>query len=271
MNMDQKGAYTPPPEPEESFDARTEGKGRGPLLLAIASLVLLLFSVLIWFTYRQGTRERSGDTPPRLLADQKPYKTAPRAPSSSDTAETDKTVYDMWDGEPKEAKAAPSPSPEQPLEKPRQTVQITPKNTPESAESKTPPQKPSKLKETPKAEPKTPPETVQPQQAQVKKPVVSKPAKPLPAKQATKTESGSWLVQVAAHRSKSAAEADWKTLTKTHAGILKGKQASILRADLGQKGVFYRLRIAGYPDRQAAQQACSSLKKKGRNCLITRK
>ena len=44
----------------------------------------------------------------------------------------------------------------------------------------------------------------------------------------------------------------------------------VVKADLGTKGVFYRVRLHGFDDQNGAKSACSKLKSKGISCFVTK-
>jgi len=47
--------------------------------------------------------------------------------------------------------------------------------------------------------------------------------------------------------------------------------ADIKRVDLGAKGIYYRLRVAGLADKTAATNLCTRLKSRGQDCIVTKK
>lgn len=52
--------------------------------------------------------------------------------------------------------------------------------------------------------------------------------------------------------------------------VLDGKEPVVVRADLGTKGVFYRLRLVGFDNQKDAGRECSALKAKGIKCFVSR-
>ena len=44
----------------------------------------------------------------------------------------------------------------------------------------------------------------------------------------------------------------------------------VVRADLGTKGVVYRVRLAGFEDQNAAKKSCSKLKSSGVSCFVSK-
>lgn len=78
-----------------------------------------------------------------------------------------------------------------------------------------------------------------------------------------------WIVQVASANSEDAAWSTWKKMQKRHKA-LAGQSPVVVRADLGAKGTFYRVRLTGYDSQQAAKNACAKLKSGGVSCYISK-
>lgn len=92
------------------------------------------------------------------------------------------------------------------------------------------------------------------------------PAAKAPA--ATPAAMGAYVVQIMALREEAAAKSAWASLQKKHPAILGGHALDIEKADLGDKGTYYRIRAAGFETKAEAQSACSSLKSAGQDCLV---
>jgi tetratricopeptide (TPR) repeat protein len=76
-----------------------------------------------------------------------------------------------------------------------------------------------------------------------------------------------WTVQVASAVSEEAAMSVWNKMQSRHK-VLSGKTPSIVRADLGAKGIMYRVRLGGFDEQASAKKACSRLKSGGVSCFI---
>ena len=86
----------------------------------------------------------------------------------------------------------------------------------------------------------------------------------------TKTSSvAGWGVQIASAASEDAAWTTWKNMQKRFKA-LGDKKPIVVRADLGAKGVFFRVRLAGFEDQSGAKSECASLKSKGVACFISK-
>ncbi len=106
----------------------------------------------------------------------------------------------------------------------------------------------------------------------VKKPVEQQVALAEDSEKITDDEAPAmtgWAVQIASADSESAAWSVWKKMQAKHK-VLKSKNPSVVKADLGAKGIFYRVRLGGFDEQLAAKQACSKLKAGGVSCYISK-
>ncbi len=87
---------------------------------------------------------------------------------------------------------------------------------------------------------------------------------------ATETEQPSgYMVQIASAASEDAAWSTWKKMQQ-RSKVLQSLKPIVVKADLGTKGVFYRVRLHGFEDQAGAKSACSKLKSKGVNCFVSK-
>jgi tetratricopeptide (TPR) repeat protein len=78
-----------------------------------------------------------------------------------------------------------------------------------------------------------------------------------------------WAVQIASAASEDAAWSTWKKMQIRYK-VLKSKTPAVVKADLGAKGIFYRVRLGGYEDQSTAKSACAKLKAGGVSCYISK-
>lgn len=81
--------------------------------------------------------------------------------------------------------------------------------------------------------------------------------------------SGTYIVQVTSQRSAAAASNAYAGLQRQYPGVLGNRNAVIVSADLGDRGVFYRARIPT-GSRGEANTLCESLKGAGGDCFVRR-
>jgi sporulation related protein len=97
----------------------------------------------------------------------------------------------------------------------------------------------------------------------VAKPIAAVPA-PGPA-----AAAGGYVLQIGAYKSQADAEAAWKAYKGRHAALLTGYSENIQQVELGEKGTWYRLRVAGLGDREVALALCDRLKADGGACILS--
>ncbi len=218
------------------FDVRDYSGRRAMLLLITAVVLLLAAAFFIFRLYQTGVRDRSA--PPRIAADNTPYKVAPENPGGVVTPNQDKTVYDVMNGTVKNEQVTTAPAPENPIDLPRQATIIV-----DSTDT-----------DIPKA----------------------KPAAPAPSQRSTpaQTQSGGsdYVVQVASVRIRADTDRLWSGIQRRFQSILPaGTYADVTRVDLNEKGIYYRLRVAGLADKTAASQLCKRFEASGQACFVTRR
>lgn len=263
--------YLPFEDDYRGFDVREDETARGPLILALAIGVLLVFGAVVWNTYRQGIRD-NGAGIPSVIADKQPYKRAPEDREGVAVPDTDKRFYDQMDDS------------DRPVLEESQTADLQTREA-------------DLLQGGPPIELRPGREGVEPDDEQVRaladlesmpedeeEPLRSVPANPVPsapeptlqsrpeavaaAPEFTFSNSGSFLVQLAAFRSQDAAESAWSDLNRKKPELFGSATKHIQRADLGAKGVFYRLRVGSFADRSDASDFCDAVKAAGDNCIV---
>ena len=128
-----------------------------------------------------------------------------------------------------------------------------------------------------------PPTVAEVQSARRPKPSLSPPARsatssrsdpgPISAKDPAKSGdvaafARSFQIQLAAVRDEKAAASEWKRLQSRNADLLSGLKLNVARADLGTRGVFFRLRAGPIAERATAVALCKSLARAKVGCLV---
>ena len=224
----------------QPFDPR-EREGFNPMLkLLILVGGLLLAAFIVMKLYTPGVRNRAD--PPRITADNTPFKIKPEDVGGAQTPNQDKVVFEVMDGKAPGVDVTPEPLPENPIKiKAPEPVVAPVVNTP--------------------ARP-----VVTPRPNPAQRPVVTQPSNPAAA-----VRGSEWVVQVSSTRSQADAGAVWTTLKTKFPDLVSGRYADVKRADLNDKGIYYRTRIAGLADKTAADSLCNSFKAAGQACFVTKR
>ncbi len=115
-------------------------------------------------------------------------------------------------------------------------------------------------------------------QAQVSPPMTA--TKPLPIPPTTPPVSATvsaaaaqvagLKVQIGATKDEASARKEFERLQRAHPTLLGGLSATVMRADLGEKGVFYRIQAGPIADKGKADQLCSDLKNVSIGCIVVK-
>ncbi len=98
---------------------------------------------------------------------------------------------------------------------------------------------------------------------------VAPPPSPVAAPPTASTGGSGYAVQVSSQRSEAEAQAAFRSLQGKYPGQLGGKQPVISRADLGDKGIYFRAMVPVGTGSEATE-LCTSLKAAGGSCIIQR-
>ena len=104
-------------------------------------------------------------------------------------------------------------------------------------------------------------------------------AKPKPAPQPVAQQTAAvapaaaaptkYVVQVGSKKNQTDALASFADMQQKYPSLLASYRPMVQKADLGAKGVWYRLRIGPIPDKTAASKLCTQLKSQGLpDCLV---
>ncbi|MDA8232241.1 MAG: SPOR domain-containing protein [Magnetospirillum sp.] len=248
-----------------------------------------------------GTKPAAGPGIPVIKADDRPIRVRPDDRGGMEVPNQDKLVYDKMQGE-------GEPKTEQLLAPPEQPM-LPPKANP-AADAATPaPGAPAAAKPAesaaaapPAAASQTAGNTAEESPGASYRPVQERPqsqaqptklaaaaapvapaapahdsraaavsAPPAPAAhKAAPPPAGEYVVQLGAVRSAEAADKEWARVSHAHAELLGGLKPDIIRVELGERGVFWRIR-AGSLNEAAAHRLCQELAKRNQGCIVARK
>ena len=258
---------------------------------------LFMAGIVGWFVLAPRYQTNNEDNIPLISRPQQPVKVLPAGMDEVDVKSQDRSVYDVLNkNEPKEENTNIVESTETPnSEAIEKLVEEVVANAPETptpevesltavavapvAEVK----EEVKTEETKVEEVKTETvavaeETVAPEPVkeevkveEVKKEEVVKVAEVVKAEPVVnEIKKGTWSVQLMSSPNKPAVEKSWTTMSKKYS-MLKDLPYEVEKADLGAKGVFYRLKAGSLPTKADATALCSKLKAAGGSCFVVKK
>ena len=282
MNNLQRGIYQPLADKVPIYDLADEDpeeeeRSRAPLLVVIALVVLAAFAGVVWLAYNQGVERGRQGASLVIEAPVGPVRVAPpdaasppdlniyKDPVSPQEEAKASTLAPQTSASSKEAPpirlspAVPAPAPA--------TKAPAAAAPPPAAKSAPPPPAaaPAQVAQAAKAPP--PPAAAPAQVAQAAKAAMP-PAPPAAATAAaSRAVSGAAVLQLGAFESQELANGAWAAFRARYPSVA-GLSPDVQRADLGAKGIVYRLRIGPFADRTAATDACVELKAAGGNCFV---
>lgn len=266
---------------------------------------LMLFAVggsAAWYGFNVGWYGQKSSSVPIIHANKDPIKMKPAKPGGMKVPDRDKLIYERLGSgaksqapvenllPPAEAPMAPPSMPNSDLKKmPPVVEEVTKPTTKQIAKTPSEPAAPIRSPVQPVerlAPPPSPPKEVSlPVKKMVKKTAEAKKSKPLgsiesllgdaPTKETvivTKQASlkTPFRVQLAAVRTRAIAQKEWSRIKKKNADVLGKLSLSVMRADLGSKGTYYRLRAGPITSESKARALCKKLAARKVPCLVIR-
>ena len=270
----------------DNRDILITGISKSALRWVIAGLSLILFIAIICLTYSIGVGDAEKGAIPIIRSDGSAFKVRPDNPGGRKYPHQDLTIYNSFrdDKSDKDVQFKKNPEKPIPFSPPEQAMSTASQNdsmklmtVSETTESNMKTSevkpisdvKPSHIKDTVNTESEeeikkivvqseVKPEIKKPQPIIEKKPV-TQPAKPV-------AQGNQSYLQIGAFRSESEALSAFQK-TKSKFSILSGTNHNIVKADLGSRGIYYRLRVGPFDSKQKSLDVCSELKAKGQACL----
>jgi hypothetical protein len=281
-------------------------KPMGWLPRVVVTVTVVGFVALAWYAYKTGTQSVNDEDLIVVEAEKTPLKEKPDDPGGMKFPNQDKTVFETFAGNtapPKVERVMPTP--EEPIAKPLELSET--KSWVNEAAQKKEEKAATKTEQLMGADKPAAIPTVKPQAAMpsageevvsytksaavpekpgiVEKPVdvgvaevkttVKQDTKPDPKPFAVnhsapaKTTSGKVKVQLGAYQSDKEARAAFAKMQKKFSS-LSGRTPTVVKADLGAKGIYYRLRVGGFASDTEAKKFCGGLSAKGQACIVAK-
>ena len=273
-----------PPQQQQGRLAPEETVGRRwgvPAL--IAWVTLSAFAGALWFAYEQGVRTGMETTPPLIKAETGPVKVPPDEPGGLEVPHQDKEIYERLAGSETTGQKEATLRPETERPAPKEQLLAATGNSEYSSGTATIPVPPlPKVTSSGAGESEpalasvgtTADETAATKLAPPV-PLVPKASAQSAAVQAERTSvqqtaTAVFRVQLGAYRSAAAAESDWVRFSTLEESLLGSLDHLIVRADLGSKGIYYRLQAGPLDGPGAARAMCNKLQQRKLGCLVAR-
>ncbi len=252
------------------------------------------FVSLAWYAYNVGTQSISEDSILVVEADPTPMKEKPEDPGGMQFPNQDKVIFETISGDGGEPPRVERilPAPEEPIaasannetttwvnDKITQNADEPESKTGDKADDKAAAERKVDVaqefvREAAVDKKPAPVKAAAEEIAsfkQDKKPVEvqEKPAEVLDkAVKAAPKPTGDAKAQLGAYGSDKEARAAWDSIKSKFSSVLSGHDYVVVKADLGAKGIFYRLRVTGFADSADVKSFCSKLSAKGQACIL---
>ncbi len=82
--------------------------------------------------------------------------------------------------------------------------------------------------------------------------------------------AGRYFVQIASVKSDDEAREEWARMQRAHPDLLGDLELSVQTADLGERGIFFRIRTGPFPNQATAQDMCGQIEAAKLGCLVVR-
>ena len=253
-----------------------------PSLRAVFVFLILIGGAVggtYFYAYQQGLEEGQRSLPPVVLAEKAPIKVSPEnVPGGVPSKPEDLNIYGVMRGaaEPETPRAVPNSPADNATgsiesliartEDPFEQALSVPKSVAED-DSLPAGNSITVLQDDPGVVVSPPrPDLNRAPRAAVE-PTPPPAAAPAPAIART-GQRDDFMVQLAASRSRALARGVYSELQGNYNDLLGQRNPLILRVDLGDKGIFYRVNVPGFESRNAASAFCTNLKSRGQDCLV---
>jgi cell division septation protein DedD len=242
---------------------------RRTLAAFVVAVALGGFSAVVWYSFTKGQEDNQEALVPLIKAENKPIKVRPEKPGGMEVPNQDKLVYSrMNPGERPPPVEKLLPLPETPVAKPAASPEDgSTGKAKKIAEAAPTAEGPAAAKSTAKSAPALPAPKIAGREKGKKEEAMARAGAELAI---IAPALGGYAIQLAALRSRDRAQEHWRKLRKAHGDILGNLTHTVVTADLGDRGTFYRLRAGRLPDRAAAERLCAKLAARKVGCLVVK-
>lgn len=277
-------------QPLENIDDRRATVNRSQQIFLSTVLGIGLAGIVSWFVFSSDYSQTDNVEIPVVRRPQTAVKIQPTEPGGMEILNQDKTVYDIIEKKEIDEHSVESllPPPEEPQLPVVETPEITQPDVVTEAEKIISTEETKAAGETEideksvieissqeeKQETAKKPEIENKQVVVESNPALKPQTEAVKAKEEVQKEekipSGRWQLQLMSTPNVSAIEKAWNNM-KVKYPELKSLPHEVETADLGAKGIFYRLKAGSFIDRGDADKLCNSIKNSGGTCLVKKK
>lgn len=278
-----------------SFEERKNELNRSKSVFIGAVSGVILAGIVGWFVLSPRYAQESNAEIPVIRRPQTAIKVQPTEPGGMEILNQDKSVYGILDKSEDDSKVVENllPPPEEPklpvitpdAEAPKKAISVediidkqdgTDKIAAEAERIIQSVEAVPVKENVPEDKTVTVAEAVKQEPAEIEvkeQPKPSPAAVVIPEKEDVielKIPAGTWQVQLMSSNNKSAVEKSWKSLTQKY-NVLAKQPHEIEEADLGTKGIFYRLKAGAFKTKPEADTLCNDVKALGGTCIVKKK
>lgn len=258
--------YESPRQRRERIFVRKRSRRRYVAIIAAAAVLFICAGIGFGLLRSKSAPAVSAEVP-LIRADDQPTRKRPSDAGGMTVPDSDSLVLN---------RANPSveqllPPPETPLPRPTPPEPTAAEPTPPQAAlvppATTPPlqAQPEQPSAPPAAASTSPPPSAAPAEPERKTARAAAPPPPAPP-----ANGKGYRLQLGSVRTSEAAKKQWDQL-KTEQGDLLGSLGfTAERADLGARGIYYRIQAGPIADAAAAERSCNELKRRGVGCLLVK-
>ncbi|HRP10089.1 MAG TPA: SPOR domain-containing protein, partial [Terricaulis sp.] len=100
--------------------------------------------------------------------------------------------------------------------------------------------------------------------------VVLEPPTPPPAAAAAPrfVSNGPYVAQLAALQSEAGVDPAWRRLASRAPDLFAQARMDVERADLGNRGIYHRVRAGYFANREEANRFCERIRRMGQDCIV---
>ena len=277
----RQGRIEPPQQQQQRLVPEDTVGRRWGVPALIAWVTLSAFAGALWFAYEQGVRTGMEATPPLIKAEAGPVKVPPDDPGGLEVPHQDKEIYERLAGSETTGQEETTLRPEAERPAPKEQLLAATSKSEKSSGTSTIPVPPlPKVTETGTSESELASANTAVEESAARKlpppvPLLPKASTQGAAPQAEKpsvqqTAAAVFRIQLGAYRSAEAAEGDWDRFSTREESLLGSLDHLIVRADLGKKGIYYRLQAGPLDGPGAARAMCNKLQQRKLGCLVVR-